>query len=305
MYELFKKHKTKILIIIAAVTVLTAAFFMGENPNNSVQIENSTSSNSAVSEFSKNENTNKSDISVLSSTESSLVSSESKQKEQSTVSNNNSETSKDSTVNSTSVNENTSTAPIEHSTYTEQPVTENSTQKPNKNENTSNNSSALNSTNNKPDTSTVIKENSTASPSQTPTEQNTCTISISCATILDNMDKLDSSKKSLVSSDGCILDETTVTFQDGDSVFDVLKQTCTDRKIHLEFSKTPLYNSYYVEGINNIYEFDCGSASGWLYRVNGTYNSYASSECKVKNGDKIEWLYTCNLGKDIDGYFEE
>ena len=86
-------------------------------------------------------------------------------------------------------------------------------------------------------------------------------------------------------------------------MFDVLKQTCTDRKIHLEFSTSPLYNSKYIEGINNIYEFDCGSASGWMYRVNGTYNSYSCSEIKVKNGDKIQWLYTCDMGKDIDGYF--
>ena len=28
-------------------------------------------------------------------------------------------------------------------------------------------------------------------------------------------------------------------------------------------SKTPIYNSAYIEGIHNLYEFDCGSLSGW------------------------------------------
>lgn len=50
----------------------------------------------------------------------------------------------------------------------------------------------------------------------------TCTFSISCATILDNWDKCDDSKKPLVPADGVILPSTTVTFSEGESVFDVL-----------------------------------------------------------------------------------
>lgn len=50
----------------------------------------------------------------------------------------------------------------------------------------------------------------------------TCTISITCKTILDNMDKVKESKKGIVPSDGIILDTTTVTFSEGESVFDVL-----------------------------------------------------------------------------------
>ena len=40
----------------------------------------------------------------------------------------------------------------------------------------------------------------------------TCTISITCKTILDNMDKVKESKKDIVPSNGIILDTTTVTF---------------------------------------------------------------------------------------------
>ena len=128
-----------------------------------------------------------------------------------------------------------------------------------------------------------------------------CTISISCATILDNMDKLDEEQWELVPPDGWLLKPETVEFKEGESVFDVLKKVCTDKKIHLEFTYTPLYNSAYIEGIGNLYEFDCGANSGWNYKVNDWFPNYGCSRYEVKNGDVIEWLYTCNLGYDIGG----
>ncbi len=70
-------------------------------------------------------------------------------------------------------------------------------------------------------------------------------------------------------------------------------------KIHLEFTLVPLYNSHYIEGINNIYEFDCGELSGWMCRVNDQFLSYGSSCYLLQNGDLIEWLYSCDLGRDF------
>lgn len=299
MFELLKRHKTKIFIILATVAVLTAAFFIGGNPDSPVQVETKASSViSSVSDVSNNKNTDISEKSTISSQdkseEKSTFSDSNKSEENTAVSDNNSDTSKNTTTSSVDI-DNQITVSEEHSSDNSKNTNENTSQ------NISDNTSDI--SNIKTESTVVITENSKPTPSQPQTEKNTCTISISCATILDNMDKLTSSKKSLVSSDGWILKETTVTFKSGDTVFDVLKQTCTDRKIHLEFSTSPLYNSKYIEGINNIYEFDCGSASGWMYRVNGTYNSYSCSEIKVKNGDKIQWLYTCDMGKDIGGYF--
>ena len=130
-------------------------------------------------------------------------------------------------------------------------------------------------------------------------QQATCTISISCATILDNWDKCDESKKPLVPADGVILPSTTVTFSEGESVFDVLQRVCRDNKIHMESVWTPMYNSAYVEGINNFYEFDVGSLSGWMYNVNVWYPNYGCSRYQVKDGDVVEWCYTCDLGYDL------
>ena len=52
-----------------------------------------------------------------------------------------------------------------------------------------------------------------------------CTLSISCATILDNMDKCDKEKRELVPEDGWILPPTEVVFFEGESVFQVLSRT--------------------------------------------------------------------------------
>ena len=129
----------------------------------------------------------------------------------------------------------------------------------------------------------------------------TCTISISCASILDHMDLCDKEKVELVPEDGWLLKPVEVTFKQGQSVFDVLQQVCRDNKIHMEFSMTPIYNSAYIEGIGNLYEFDCGEVSGWMYKVNDWFPNYGCSRYQLQSGDVVEWEYTCELGKDIGG----
>lgn len=129
----------------------------------------------------------------------------------------------------------------------------------------------------------------------------TCTLSIRCDTILNNMDMLKEEKKAMVPSDGVILATTTVTFSEGESVFDVLKRVTRQQRIHMEFENTPIYNSAYIEGINNLYEFDCGNLSGWMYKVNDWFPNYGCSRYQLKQGDVIEWVYTCDLGHDVGG----
>ena len=127
----------------------------------------------------------------------------------------------------------------------------------------------------------------------------TCTISISCATILDNMELCAENKRPLVPSDGVILPTTSVTFSEGESVYDVLQSVCRSYNIHMESSWTPMYNSAYIEGINNLYEFDVGKKSGWMYKVNGWFPNYGCSRYQVQNGDTICFVYTCDLGADV------
>ncbi len=133
-------------------------------------------------------------------------------------------------------------------------------------------------------------------------QAHTCTLSISCAAILDHMEWLDPEKAELVPEDGWILPAVTVTFYEGESVFNVLQRTCKQQGIHMEFTDTPMYNSAYIEGIQNLYEFDCGELSGWMYKVNEWFPNYGCSRYRLQDGDVVCWEYTCDLGADIGGF---
>jgi len=131
-----------------------------------------------------------------------------------------------------------------------------------------------------------------------------CTLSIRCDTVLNNMDRLNPEKRELIPEDGVLLREKNVGFDAGESVFDVLYRAVRDEKIHMEFSDSALYGSVYIEGIGNLYEFDCGELSGWMYSVNGEFPMYGMSQYEVKDGDVIEVVYTCDLGADVGNSFE-
>ena len=128
----------------------------------------------------------------------------------------------------------------------------------------------------------------------------TVTLFISVATILDNMDKLAEGKAGLIPADGVIFNGT-VEFFEGESVFNVLSREVRKNRIHMESVNTPIYNSAYIKGINNIYEFDAGERSGWIYSVNGVFPNYGSSNYVLHADDVISWLFTCDRGADTNG----
>lgn len=131
-------------------------------------------------------------------------------------------------------------------------------------------------------------------------EDNVCTITIVCDTILDNLDNLEEEKAPYVPKDAVILPKTQVSFTEGDTVFEVLQKVCAAAELQIECSWTPMYNSYYIEGINHLYEFDCGPESGWMYKVDEWFPNYGCSSYNLQNGQDIVWCYTCNgLGADV------
>lgn len=127
----------------------------------------------------------------------------------------------------------------------------------------------------------------------------TCTLSVRCDTVLNNLNKLNKDKINIIPQNGVIFPETTVVFYEGESVFNILQREMKRNKIHMEFENTPIYKSAYIEGIANLYEYDCGELSGWMYRVNGVFPNYGASRYTLKSGDRVEWVYTCDLGADI------
>ena len=129
-----------------------------------------------------------------------------------------------------------------------------------------------------------------------------CTLSISCAALLDHMDQLGAGKAELVPEDGWILRPTEAVLYEGESVFNVLQRVCKQNKIHLDSTDIARGGIAYIKGIGNLYESDCGELSGWTYQVNGQSPNYSCSLYALQDGDEICWSYTCDLGADMDGF---
>ena len=147
-----------------------------------------------------------------------------------------------------------------------------------------------------PDSGTDKKEENKQT--QDTVKKNTVTFTIRCDTAVNNgMDK-EAKWAGIVPSSGCILPVTTMEFEDGDTVFDLLCRVRDTYKLQMEYTGTN--GGQYIQGINNLYEFDGGRWSGWMYCVNGWYPNYGCGQYVVKSGDVIEWNYTCDLGCDLE-----
>ncbi len=140
-------------------------------------------------------------------------------------------------------------------------------------------------------------------------DSETVFLSVDCKTVLDNYDMLDESLKNsdYIPDDGVILEKTECVLRENDTVFDVLERCVRKNKIQFEYqgAKENNFGSAYIQGINHLYEFSCGELSGWMYRVNGEFPQYGISKYKLKDGDFIEIIYTCNLGHDVGCRFEK
>lgn len=132
----------------------------------------------------------------------------------------------------------------------------------------------------------------------------TCSLEIRCDTLLQHLDEMKAGKAALVPENGQLLAETEVEFTAGESVFDVFRRVLREEKLHFEYTDARAYNSVYIEGIGNLYEFDCGPQSGWMYSVNGVYPGLGCSAYTLADGDAIVFSYTCDLGADLGAEFD-
>ena len=119
-----------------------------------------------------------------------------------------------------------------------------------------------------------------------------CTVTIECGVILDNMDKLKKGHEKYVPENGIILDTYSVTVSAGSSAYDALEKACGDNGVKLTASRS-VYGIY-VSGINNLDEKDCGKSSGWVYGVNGVNPNKSCGKYKLADGDTVVFSYTCS-----------
>lgn len=115
----------------------------------------------------------------------------------------------------------------------------------------------------------------------------TVTMTIRCDTVAGKADH--------IPGDGIILPATEFEIEDGDTIMDILREAAQTYRIQLDSD-----GNGYISGIASVYEFDFGDLSGWIYRVNGKGASVGCNQYKLSDGDTVEWIYTCELGRDIE-----
>lgn len=145
---------------------------------------------------------------------------------------------------------------------------------------------------------------STTKHTSSTTEVKTCTVTIDCRQLKTKNSELPKAKEKFVPKNGYILKNKVVQIKNDDTAFDIIKRACKQNKctdnckycqksgIQIEFSFTPAFKSYYIEGIHQLYEKDGGTSAGWLFKVNGNYPTYSCSEYTVAAGDSIVFEYS-------------
>lgn len=118
----------------------------------------------------------------------------------------------------------------------------------------------------------------------------TVTLSVRCDTVTGKSDA------EYIPSDGKII-EDSFFIEEGESVFDILVEAVKKHGVQLEYTGSS--DMPYIAGMNYLYEFDFGDLSGWMYFVNGESASVNCADYKLSDGDRIEWLYTCEMGNDL------
>ncbi len=123
-------------------------------------------------------------------------------------------------------------------------------------------------------------------------QESRCSISISCKTALSSS-QLSDTLAAALPKDGFLAKQTYYEINEDTTVYDILLSAAEDNGLEITG------DSSYIRSIGGIGEFDCGPLSGWMYCVNGKFPMVSVGGYTPERGDEIEFLYTCDLGKDL------
>ena len=122
----------------------------------------------------------------------------------------------------------------------------------------------------------------------------TISFTIQCKNIINKKDIWRSGLEEFIPKSGVYF-SGKVKYEANKSVYDYLKKICNNNDILLDAKYTPLYETYYVAGIGNLYEFDCGGQSGWKYSVNGVLPGVGCSRHFPQPGDVVVFFYDTRI----------
>lgn len=125
------------------------------------------------------------------------------------------------------------------------------------------------------------------------------TFSADCLAALDDMESIDEdiNPADVIPADGIVIEECGLSLPEGSSAFDALTAAARAQKVRVDYTGGA-YGTY-VRSIGYISEFGFGELSGWMYRVNGKFPNTSVSNYILSEGDVVEFVYTCDLGKDV------
>ncbi len=141
-----------------------------------------------------------------------------------------------------------------------------------------------------PSTRQPVPSTKPATATPVPEEKNQVTLTIECIKILDHKELWKEGIEEIIPDQG-IFYSGRCAFTEGETAYDLIKRICKAKNIALDSQYTPAYGTYYIRGIGNLYEFDCGSESGWQYSVNTKMPDTACSSYQLHNGDSIVFYY--------------
>lgn len=117
----------------------------------------------------------------------------------------------------------------------------------------------------------------------------TVTFSVDCSTAV----AAGNETAQAISSDGIILKPMSIVLEEGATPFDALQKS----GLVVSYSRDVF--GVFIKSIQSLAVNACGSESGWLYSVNGTYPGRSCSKYTLKDGDVVCWRYTCENGADV------
>ncbi|WP_010168515.1 DUF4430 domain-containing protein [Candidatus Epulonipiscium viviparus] len=96
-----------------------------------------------------------------------------------------------------------------------------------------------------------------------------------------------------------IIAPTSIKVDANSTVWSVLQKALDDKNLDYEYTYNRKNNALYVTAIDGIKAGANGTTSGWMFNVNGKVIEDSPNNIKAVEGDKIEWKYTKDGGKDI------
>ena len=88
-----------------------------------------------------------------------------------------------------------------------------------------------------------------------------------------------------------------IYINNGETAYSILRRP--EAGLNIRSAGHHTWSGMYIEAINGWSEFDGGPLSGWMYAVNRVFPDFSASLYELRDGDRLVWAYTYELGSDL------